>query len=63
LCLPIVSLFCVKKGVSYSGVKALIALQAICRAIEMIGKDSKASYTDTLLFILFIQSLNFKNER
>ena len=55
LYLPIVSLSCVQKGVSYSGVRALIALQAICRVIEMTGKDSKTSYTDALLVILFIQ--------
>jgi hypothetical protein len=48
LYLPIVSLSCVQKGASYSGVKALTALQAICRVIEMAGKDSKTSYTDAL---------------
>jgi len=54
------SLSCVQKGVSYSRVKALIiALQAICRVIEITGKDSKTSYTFALLFILFIQLLNF----
>jgi len=29
------------------------------RVIEMTGKDSETSYTDTLLFIPFIQLLNF----
>jgi len=59
LYLAIASLSCVQIGVTYSGVKALIALQAICRVIEMTGKDSKTSYTDNLSFILFIQLLNF----
>jgi len=39
--------------------KSLIAFQAIYRVIEMTEKDSKTSYTDTLLFIPFIQLLNF----
>ena len=59
LYLPVVSLSCVQKGVSYSGVKIFIAFQALYRVTEMTGKDSKTSYTDTLLFIPFIQLLNF----
>jgi len=60
LYLPLVSLSCVQKWVSYSGVKIFkIAFQAIHRVIQMTGTDSKTSYADTLLFIPFIQLLNF----
>ena len=41
------------------GSESLLAFQAIYRVIGMTGKDSKTSYTDTLLFIPFIQLLNF----
>jgi len=59
LYLPVVSLSCVQKEFHTQGSKSLIAFQAIYRVIEMTGKDSKTSYTDTLLFIPFIQLLNF----
>jgi len=59
LYLPVVSLPCVQKGVSYSGSKYLIAFQAIYRVTDVTGKYSKTNYTDTLLFIPFIQLLNF----
>ena len=42
-----------KKEFHTLGSKALIAFQAKYRAIEITEKDSKTSYTDTLLFILF----------
>jgi len=41
------------------GSKSLIAFQALYRVIEMTEKDSKTSYTDTLLYIPFIQLLKF----
>jgi len=56
LYLPVVSLSCVHFTL---GSKCLIAIQAIYRVMEMTGKHSKASYTDALLFIPFIQVLNF----
>jgi hypothetical protein len=45
------------------GSKSSIAFQAIYRVIEMKGKDSKTSYTDTLLSIPFIQLPSFWNAR
>ena len=48
-----------KKDFHTVGSKSLIAFQAIYRVIEMTGKDLKTSYTDTLLFIPFIQLMNF----
>jgi hypothetical protein len=36
--------------------ESLIAFQAIYRVIEMTEKNLKASYTDTLLYSIFIQS-------
>ena len=57
--LPIVSLSCVQKGVSHSGVKIFNSLP---RNIEIYSNDRKifkTSYTDTLLFIPFVQLLNF----
>ena len=39
LYLPVLSLPCVQKSISYSGSESLIAFQAIYRVIEMIGKD------------------------
>jgi len=48
-----------KKEFHALGSKSLIAFQVIYRVIEMTGKDSKTSYTGTLLFIPFIQLLNF----
>ena len=48
-----------KKEFRTLGSKSLIVFQAIYRVIEMTGKDSKTSYTDTLLIIHFIQLLNF----
>jgi len=60
LYLPVVSLSCVPKGVSYPGVKIFNSLPStIYRVIAMTGKDLKTSYTDTLLFIPFIQLRNF----
>jgi hypothetical protein len=58
LYLPIVSLSCIQKGVLYSGVRIFISLPSN-RVIEITEKDSKTSYADTLLFIHFIQLLNF----
>jgi len=48
-----------KKEFHTLGSKSLIAFQATYRVIEMTGKGSKTSCTDTLLFIPFIQLLNF----
>jgi hypothetical protein len=45
------------------GSKCLIAFEAIWRLIAKAGKDSKTSYTDALLFIPFIQLLDFYNSR
>ena len=59
LYLPAVSLFCVQKGVLYTGVKTFNSISKVYRVIETTGKDSKRSYTGTLLFIPFIQLLNF----
>jgi hypothetical protein len=59
LYLPIVSLSCVQKGVSYSAGKALIALQAMRRVIEMTGKDSKTGYTDTIFIHSFYSVTEF----
>jgi hypothetical protein len=58
LYLPVVSLSCIQQGVSYSGVKIFNSLPNNI-VTEMTGKDSKTSYTHTLLFIPFIQLLNF----
>jgi len=54
LYLPIVSLSCVQKRVSYSGVEIFNVFQVIYRVMETKVKDSKTSYTDTLLFSPFI---------
>jgi len=48
-----------KEEVHILGSKSSIAFQEIYTVIEMTGKDSNSSYTDTLLFIPFIQLLNF----
>jgi len=54
LYLPVVSLSCVQKGVSYSGIEIFNVFQVLYRVMEMTGKDSKTSYTDTLLSSPFI---------
>ena len=54
LYLPVVSLSCVQKGVSYSEVKIFNVFQLIYRVMEMKVIDSKTSYRDTLLFSPFI---------
>jgi hypothetical protein len=47
--LPTVSLACVQRGVSYSGVKkSLIAFQAIYRVIEITERNLKTSYTSLI---------------
>jgi hypothetical protein len=42
LYLLLLSLTCVQKGVSYSGVEIFNAFQAIYSVIEMTGKDSSS---------------------
>ena len=63
LYLPIVSLSCVQKGVSYSRVKIFNSLPSNIQSHRNDRKRLKNSYTDTLLFISFIHLLNFWNAR
>jgi len=59
LYLPVVSLSCVQKGILYSGVKTFNSLQSNIQSYRNDRKRYKTSYTYTLLFIPFIQLLNF----
>ena len=59
LYLPVVGLSCVQKAVSYSGVKIFNSFPSYIQSYRNDRKRFKKSYTDSLLFILFIQLMNF----
>jgi hypothetical protein len=62
LYLSSVSLSCVQSAVSYSGVKIFNGLPSNIQSYKMTGRF-KTSYTDSLLFIPFIELPNLQNAR